>query len=65
VLLVHSNQHVSNFRHHHAQDWWVLVQSSFDPMQETDPKVGGGHCFAGGTLFVRLWLLVFTFCIWL
>ena len=33
---------------------WVLIQVSFNPIQEIGPKVGGGHSFVSGPFFARL-----------
>ena len=33
---------------------WVLIPVNFHPIQETGPKVGGGHSFVSGPFFARL-----------
>ena len=33
---------------------WALIQGNFGPIQETWPKVGGGHSFVSGYFFARL-----------
>ena len=33
---------------------WVLIRMNFDPIQEIEPKVGGGCSFVSGRFFARL-----------
>ena len=36
------------------QNWWALIRVNFDPIQEIEPKVEGGHSFKGGCTFTTL-----------
>ena len=36
---------------------WALIRVNVDPIQVTEPKVGGWHSFKGGRSFVRVWYI--------